>query len=347
MKIFTRFSFLNVSLVTKAIVLATILFSWNGNSQNLLTNPGLDVSATDCTADNGLRNTEPDSWIKTNTPDRSTETERTWDSTIASRGPSPSGGCYFGFRALGGAPEGIGQNVTLVGGETYSFSFDYLIETRPTSSLPCTPELQIRLDGVTFLTFSAPPTENVWTRPTATFVAPSSGTFLFEFFSGGSCSRTWNFVDALNLSLVCEVTDISTSNESVCNNNGTQSNNVDDFFTADVSVIFANPPTTGTLNLTGDGSDSVAIADLDDPTFHTFTDVQLPADGGPITLTAAFSADAACTLTNTNVFTAPSSCSFSITPEDDDFSSTPFDATDRQHQMRTSMIILILAIMED
>uniref|UniRef100_UPI00262E6E87 beta strand repeat-containing protein n=3 Tax=uncultured Psychroserpens sp. TaxID=255436 RepID=UPI00262E6E87 len=325
MKIFTRFSFTNVSLVSRALIFAAILFSWNGNSQNILTNPGLDQAVADCTGIDADRDEQPDGWIKTNTPDRSTEGERSWDGTYFLRTASPSGGCYFGFRALGGAEEGIGQNVTLIGGETYSFSFDYLIETRP-GSTACTPELQIRLDGVTFLTFAAPPTENVWTRPTATFVAPSSGTFLFEFFSGGTCSRTWNFVDALNLSLVCEVTNIATSNESVCNDNGTPLNTNDDFFTADVSVIFANAPTTGTLDLSGDGTASVAVGSLDDPTFHTFIGVQLPADGGAIDLTAAFSDDAGCTLTNSNVTTAPASCSFTINAENDDFSGTPIDS---------------------
>ncbi|WP_299339517.1 hypothetical protein, partial [uncultured Psychroserpens sp.] len=317
MKIFTRFSFTNVSWVARAILFTAILFSWNGNSQNLLTNPGLDVTAADCSGFDALRNQEPDGWIKTNTPDRSTEVERSWDSFYApSSNPSPEGGCYFGFRALGGAPEGIGQNVTLVGGETYSFSFDYLIQTRQDGSTsPCTPELQVRLNGTTFLTFPPPPVEDVWTRPTATFVAPSSGTFLLEFFSGGSCARTWNFVDSLNLSLVCEVTNIVSSNESTCNDNGTAADISDDTFTADISVIFANPPATGTLDLTGDGTASVAVGSLDAPTFHTFTGVVLPANGSPISLTAAFSDDAACTLTNASVVNAPFECSDDECPD--------------------------------
>ena len=200
MKIFTRFSFTNVSTAARALVLVAILFSWNGNSQNIFTNPGLDAAAFNCAGADADRDEAPDGWIKTNTPDRSTALERSWDGFYAPSTASPNGGCYYGFRALGGAEEGIGQNVPLVGGETYSFSFDYLIQTRQDGTTSaCTPELQVKLDGATILTFLPPATENVWETRTGIFVAPTGGTVLLEFFSGGTCDRTWNFVDGLVL----------------------------------------------------------------------------------------------------------------------------------------------------
>ncbi|MCW5521225.1 DUF11 domain-containing protein, partial [Aureitalea sp. L0-47] len=106
----------------------------------------------------------------------------------------------------------------------------------------------------------------------------------------------------------CSITAIGTSNLSACNDNGTPANSADDFFTADVTVTFANAPATGTLDLTGDGMASVSVAGLTSP--HTFTLVQMTADGGAIDLTATFSDDLPCTFNEPNAGTAPVACSF-------------------------------------
>jgi len=112
----------------------------------------------------------------------------------------------------------------------------------------------------------------------------------------------------LNVSIPpCGITGISSSNESVCSDNGTSSNPSDDTFTADITVTFVSAPATGTLDLSGDGTASVSVVGLTSP--HTFTGVTLPADGGAIDLTATFSDDLTCTLNDTNVTTAPVSCS--------------------------------------
>ncbi|WP_271784438.1 hypothetical protein, partial [Aquimarina algiphila] len=196
----------------KIIPLLFLFFSVEGYAQNLLTNPGLDVSGVDCTADNATDSVAPDSWGQIFTPDRSTETQRAWFVTTASRPASPNGGCYFGFRVFGANPEGISQNVTVVAGTQYTFSFDYLIETRPLQTA-CTPQLELRLDGTVVGTVSAPSIENVWSRPSVSFVAPSSGTFLLEFIASGSCANTWNFVD--DLALEEAVTDNDSDNDGV------------------------------------------------------------------------------------------------------------------------------------
>ena len=106
----------------------------------------------------------------------------------------------------------------------------------------------------------------------------------------------------------CSITGISISNISACNDQETTSS-ADDTFTADITVNFLNAPATGTLSLIGDGSDVISVSGMDSPTTHTFTGVTMTADGGPIALSATFSADLACTLTNSNVTTAPTSCS--------------------------------------
>ncbi len=50
----------------------------------------------------------------------------------------------------------------------------------------------------------------------------------------------------------CALTAISFANTSSCNNNGTNASATDDYFTADITVTFSNPPATGNLVLTGD-----------------------------------------------------------------------------------------------
>ena len=78
----------------------------------------------------------------------------------------------------------------------------------------------------------------------------------------------------------------------------TPGNAGDDFYLAAVTVGFASPPATGSLALTGDASASVPVGSLDSATSHTFSGVVLPADGAAKSITATFSADPACTLTN-------------------------------------------------
>ncbi|MCA0132815.1 beta strand repeat-containing protein, partial [Winogradskyella alexanderae] len=111
----------------------------------------------------------------------------------------------------------------------------------------------------------------------------------------------------------CAITDITSSNESACNDNGTPSDITDDTFTADVTVTFTDAPTTGTLDLTGDGTASVSAVGLTSP--HTFVGVTLPANGIDISLTATFSDDVACTFTNATVTTAPFECSDDACPD--------------------------------
>ena len=101
---------------------------------------------------------------------------------------------------------------------------------------------------------------------------------------------------------ICSITQIATSNISTCSYSAPNST-----FTADVTVTFANPPATGNLVLSGDGSATVAVGSLMGTT-HTFTGVSMTADGGAINLTATFSDQTPCTFTNANAGTAPAAC---------------------------------------
>ncbi len=125
---------------------------------------------------------------------------------------------------------------------------------------------------------------------TCTFTNSNAGT------APGSCSNPQS----------CMITNITTSNISPCDDNGTPSDPSDDTFSVDVIVTFNDAPATGTLDLTGDGTASVSVSGLTSP--HTFTGVIMSADGSAIDATATFSDETTCTFTNSNAGTAPGSC---------------------------------------
>jgi len=106
--------------------------------------------------------------------------------------------------------------------------------------------------------------------------------------------------------LACNITNVSSSNISECNDNGTPGDGSDDYFTADITVVFENAPATGTLDLSGDGSASVAVDGLTSP--YTFVGVVFPSDGGAIAVNVSFSDDADCIEDEPSLFTAPEPC---------------------------------------
>jgi hypothetical protein len=137
--------------------------------------------------------------------------------------------------------------------------------------------------------------------------------FLFSVKTGaGSGNNAHIGVDNFAVTpLCCNISNISLSNISACNNNGTIPGNTDDTYTADVTVTFANAPATGNLVLSGDATATESVSNLDGTTTHTFVGVTLPADGSTKSITATFDADAACTLTN-NSIAAVASCSVPV-----------------------------------
>ncbi|WP_103071223.1 T9SS type B sorting domain-containing protein [Aquimarina sediminis] len=231
---FTQFLQRKFKLLFRIVAFVVLIFSNSGFAQNILTNPGLDVAGVDCTSDNAAFDVVPDGWTGMGTPDRSTETQRAWYIVNEPRTASPDGGCYVGVRMFGAIQEGISQNVTLVGGELYSFSFDYLIETRP-GHAACVPQLEVRLDGTLTATVPTTTVEDVWSRPTVTFTAPSSGVFSFQVMATGTCQGTWNFIDDLVLQIVDPDTD-GDGNPDVSDPNPLVATAVDDTATGTVGV---------------------------------------------------------------------------------------------------------------
>lgn len=120
----------------------------------------------------------------------------------------------------------------------------------------------------------------------------------------------------LNCGLVtsCDISAVSLSSASACDDNSTPAVAQDDTFTGDITVTFSNPPASGTLQLSGDASASVAVGDLSGNSY-TFTGLEMSADGGPVFINASFSADSGCSLSS-SAGSAPSSCSVDAPPAD-------------------------------
>jgi len=175
--------------------------------------------------------------------------------------------------------------------------------------------------GYTILAAKAFQTTSAWVLE-----SPSGVIEIWEGYSGGGLPNL-SFVDnaPLNLTLrenpsdpvitvnpcACNVSAIVSNNISSCNDNGTLTDGSDDFFTADITVTFGNVPSSGTLDLTGDATSSVAVGSLDSTTSHTFTGVSMSADGTAIAITATFSDDMSCTFSESDTGTAPVSCNVS------------------------------------
>lgn len=80
----------------------------------------------------------------------------------------------------------------------------------------------------------------------------------------------------------CNISSVAVSNQGSCSDNGTPLDATDDFYTADVTVTYTNPPTTGNLQLEQSGAVldvvTIAVGSLVG-TSHTFTGVRLKANG--------------------------------------------------------------------
>lgn len=99
----------------------------------------------------------------------------------------------------------------------------------------------------------------------------------------------------------CDITAIDIT-PGACVDNATPSDSADDYYSATVTVTFANPPASGNLVLSGaalhssNSVTSVAVASTTTPTSHTFTGVRLKANGAISNIVATFSADVNCTM---------------------------------------------------
>jgi len=92
----------------------------------------------------------------------------------------------------------------------------------------------------------------------------------------------------------CSITALALGTQTACNP-------ATNTYTQEVIVTYTNPPGAGTLDVNGQ---SFAITGSP----QTVTLTGLTADGNGVNTTAVFSADATCTFTTNNLFTAPADC---------------------------------------
>jgi hypothetical protein len=113
---------------------------------------------------------------------------------------------------------------------------------------------------------------------------------------------------------LCNITNASFSNISSCNNNGTPGNPADDYYTADLTVNFANRPATGTLRIEPGNSNVLDVVEIAVGSLvgnsHVFTGVRLRTTGAAFAVEVEFSADNACVRTTSAP--AVSSCSADV-----------------------------------
>lgn len=138
-------------------------------------------------------------------------------------------------------------------------------------------------NGVDTLCFSV--TMTIVGYPTSVDVVTNVGATSF-----GSCTKTLLFPTPP----VCGITSLAAGTQTACNpGNGT--------YTQEVVVTYANPPASGTLDVNGQ---SFAIGTSP----QTVVLTGLTADGNPVNVSAAFSAEPSCNDAQTSLFTAPASC---------------------------------------
>ncbi|MCI4669932.1 MAG: T9SS type A sorting domain-containing protein [Bacteroidia bacterium] len=130
-------------------------------------------------------------------------------------------------------------------------------------------------------------------------------------WSGGSNSNNQDFEGTFYVSecigASCFI-ELVASNISSCNDNSTNANSADDYYTVDITAVYFNVPATGTLDLSGDitGASSVNVSALPGNSY-TYSSVVVPADGSAKTINVSFSDEGACAYSL--VLDAVSSCS--------------------------------------
>ena len=92
----------------------------------------------------------------------------------------------------------------------------------------------------------------------------------------------------------CKINYITIDTVYKCWDRGTRWNKKDDFFTADLTVHFMNPPNMGELVLSGGVKGSVSVTSLQNSNSYTFKEIALPASGSNFSVHATFSNGSNC-----------------------------------------------------
>ncbi|WP_291726099.1 choice-of-anchor D domain-containing protein, partial [Bernardetia sp.] len=122
----------------------------------------------------------------------------------------------------------------------------------------------------------------------------SSGGGTISSCSAGQYGQGEDYSVTVQSAATCSITAISAGTQTAC----VPASNT---YTQEITVTYSNAPASGTLNVNGQ-----TFAITSSP--QTVTLTGLTADGNSVDVVAVFSADAGCTFTETNAFTAPASC---------------------------------------
>ena len=209
------------------------------------------------------------------------------------------------------------------------------ISSLTTDTTTCDPSTNTYdLSGI--ITFSIPPTTGTLTVTDCNgnnqvfnppFVSPINYNINGINANGAACTVTAVFSDSLSCTLTSNYNSPTACIPPVCTITSLQindSNCVPETNTYDIdgTLTFTAPPTTGTLTLTDcHGNSQLLNAPFTSPTNYTINGIN--ADGVPCNVTATFSDDPSCTITNN--YLSPDICILEIiipniiTPNDDSF----------------------------
>jgi len=274
----------------------------------------------------------------------------TASSSERSLGGLASGGAYFGSPSSGAVAGWIAIGFTNNTGSTitsFNISFDgeQWRNGGNTTAQSMVLEHGIGASFTTVSTWTAPGGNFDWTSPVATAtpaavdgnvagkVTGKGGTISGLMWATGTTlwirwienNDVGNdhglSIDDFNLNTLvldnsCNISSVVFQNVGPCNDNGTPANSNDDYFTADVSVSFSNPPVMGLLQfesgndaISGGGALSVSTIGLTSP--YTFTGVRFKADNTPTVVEIEFSAEST-TCVRTAVGPTVASCSAGV-----------------------------------
>jgi hypothetical protein len=222
---------------------------------------------------------------------------------------APTGAYDVNVEQVGG-----GGTVTLAGGFTITGpAACSIVDLVAGTQTPCDPGTNTYTQVVT-VTYQNPPATGSIVVNGQSFpvgASPQSVTLIdlvangnpvdvtANFSADPACTRTETalFTAPADCSVVpqCAITDLVAGTQSPCN---IETNT----YTQGVIVTFENPPASGSLTVNGQ---TFTIGTSP----QTVTLVGLVANGNPVDVTASFSAEPACSRTETALFTAPVSCS--------------------------------------
>ncbi len=93
-----------------------------------------------------------------------------------------------------------------------------------------------------------------------------------------------------------------------CDDNGTSTNSNDDFYTVDITIYYSNEPTLCELILTDESVTILASTTTYGSGSHTFTDIEIPANGESFEISAFFDCEPGCALNMVLPPAYPCSC---------------------------------------